>query len=47
MMTPADQYIDSIVETIVVLSGERAKIEQEQVPNFFWPVSGKWGMRGT
>jgi phenol 2-monooxygenase len=46
MCTPADRDIDSLIEPIVVLSGERVKIEQEQIPNFFWPVTGKWGMRG-
>lgn len=47
MCTPTDQYIDSRIELIVVLSGERVKTEQEQIPDFFWPVTGKWGMRGT
>jgi len=38
--------IDSFIEVIVLLSGERLKIKQEQVPQCFWPVNGKWGVRG-
>jgi phenol 2-monooxygenase (NADPH) len=38
--------IDSFVEPIVVVSGERVKLEQEQIPDYFWPVTGKWRMRG-
>ena len=37
--------IDSFIESIVLLSGERVKIEQEQLPDYYWPVSGKWKMR--
>ena len=38
--------IDSFIEVIVVLSGERLKTSQEQIPRCFWPVTGKWGVRG-
>ena len=38
--------IDSFIEVLVVLSGERLKIEQEQIPHYFRPVTGKWGVRG-
>lgn len=38
--------IDSFIEVIVVLSGERLKTSQEQIPHCFWPVTGKWGVRG-
>lgn len=38
--------IDSFIEVIVVLSGERLKINQEQIPLWFCPVTGKWGVRG-
>ncbi|KFY14278.1 hypothetical protein V492_02717 [Pseudogymnoascus sp. VKM F-4246] len=37
--------IDSFIETIVVLSGQRVKIEQNQIPSCFWPATGKWKMR--
>ena len=30
----------------MVLIGERLKINQEQLPQCFWPVTGKWQMRG-
>lgn len=39
--------IDSFIEPIVVFSGERMKLEQEQIPEYFWPVTGKWKMRGV
>ncbi|EHY60609.1 FAD-dependent monooxygenase terD [Exophiala dermatitidis] len=37
--------IDSFIEPIVVFSGERIKLEQEDIPAFFWPVTGKWKAR--
>jgi phenol 2-monooxygenase len=44
--TLSGQDIDSFIESIVILSGERIKIEQEQIPDYFWPVTGKWKIRG-
>jgi phenol 2-monooxygenase len=38
--------VDSFIEPIVVFTGERMKLEQEQIPDYFWPVTGKWRMRG-
>lgn len=38
--------IDSFIEVLVVLSGERLKMNQEQIPLCFSPVNGKWGVRG-
>jgi phenol 2-monooxygenase len=46
MYTAPGQDIDSLLESIVVLSGDRVKIEQEQISDVFWPTTGKWGMRG-
>lgn len=43
---PPGSDIDSFIEVIVVLFGERLKINQEQIPQCFWPVTGKWRMRG-
>ncbi len=43
---PPGSDIDSFIEVIVVLFGERLKIDQEQIPQCFWPVTGKWQMRG-
>ncbi|KAL9114952.1 MAG: hypothetical protein Q9227_001195 [Pyrenula ochraceoflavens] len=43
---PPKADIDSFIEVILVLSGERLKTQQEQIPDCFWPVTGKWRMRG-
>lgn len=43
---PPDSDIDSFIEVMIVLSGDRLKIDQEQIPKCFWPITGKWGMRG-
>lgn len=45
--TPLDSDIDSVIENILVVSGKRVEIEQEKIPSFFWPVTGKWKMRGS
>lgn len=45
-VTPAGQDIDSLIEPIVVLSSKFTETQQEQVPDYFWPVTGKWRMRG-
>lgn len=37
--------IDSFIEPLVVLHGERVKMEQEWIPDYMWPVTGKWKMR--
>jgi phenol 2-monooxygenase len=44
--TPLEMDIDGFIEPLVVLFGERVKVEQEQLPDYFWPVTGKWQMRG-
>jgi len=38
--------IDSFIEPIVVLHGSRVEIEQDQIPDVFWPVTGEYRMRG-
>lgn len=43
--TPKEADIDSLIEIIVVLCGSRVEIEQEDIPECFWPVTGKWRMR--
>ncbi|KAI9706864.1 MAG: hypothetical protein M1820_004643 [Bogoriella megaspora] len=43
--TPHGADIDSLIEPIVVLSGDRMKIEQEDIPDYFWPETGRWKMR--
>ena len=41
-----DSEIDSFIEVLVVLSGERLKIDQQMIPQCFRPITGKWRMRG-
>ncbi|KAF2276312.1 2-polyprenyl-6-methoxyphenol hydroxylase [Westerdykella ornata] len=43
--TPSTADIDSLIEPIVLLSSKFAKLQQEQIPQYFWPVTGKWRMR--
>lgn len=45
-LTPSTYDIDSIIEPILVLSSKFLETEQESIPGFFWPVSGKWQIRG-
>jgi phenol 2-monooxygenase len=45
--TPGKADIDSLIEPILVLSGELSSTAQGQIPDVFWPVTGKWRMRGT
>ncbi|KAL6229818.1 hypothetical protein BDW75DRAFT_249239 [Aspergillus navahoensis] len=42
---PPGAGIDSLIEVIVILSGERLEIQQEQIPDAFWPATGKYRMR--
>jgi hypothetical protein len=44
--TPQKQHRDSLIETIVVGHGERHRVELEQIPKCFYPVSGKNQTRG-
>ena len=44
--TPAGSDVDAFIEPIVVLSGKRVELEQDRIPPFFWPETGKWKMRG-
>jgi phenol 2-monooxygenase (NADPH) len=44
-LTPHDADIDSLIEPIIVLSGNRDRTEQEQLHPYFWPVTGRWRMR--
>ncbi|PVH72447.1 2-polyprenyl-6-methoxyphenol hydroxylase [Cadophora sp. DSE1049] len=39
--TPQDRDIDSAIEVIVVLSGSRQDLEQDGIPEFFRPKTGK------
>lgn len=44
--TASGADIDSSIEPIVVLKGPHTDLEQEKIPQYFWPVTGKWQMRG-
>ena len=46
-MTPKGWDIDAFIETIVVFSGRRVELEQEEIPSYFWPETGKWKIKGT
>ncbi|KAF3393385.1 3-hydroxybenzoate 4-monooxygenase [Talaromyces pinophilus] len=43
--TPSIADRDAIIEPILVLHGEATQIEQEQIPEYFTPVNGKWRMK--
>ncbi|KAF2873777.1 FAD binding domain-containing protein [Massariosphaeria phaeospora] len=43
--TPPASDIDSLLEPIAVLSSKFLETEQEHVPGYFWPATGKWGIR--
>lgn len=45
-LTPQGADIDSFIEPIVVLHGQRHEIQQEQIPDYFQPVTGRWKMKG-
>ncbi|KAK1751459.1 putative monooxygenase [Echria macrotheca] len=43
--TPADYDPDRVIDRVLVLASKRQKIEQEQIPEFFTPTTGKWKMK--
>lgn len=38
--------MDSFIETILVLHGDRSRFEQDDLHDYYWPTTGKWSMRG-
>lgn len=44
--TAAGADIDSFIETLVVLSGDRVEIEPDQIPSYFHPMTGNLRLRG-
>lgn len=40
--TPAGVSPDSVIDRVLVISGDRKKVEQDEIPDFFTPVTGKW-----
>jgi phenol 2-monooxygenase (NADPH) len=44
--TPKGADLDSFIETLLILHGERAKIEDSvQIPALFQPITGKWQVK--
>ncbi|KAH8700112.1 putative phenol 2-monooxygenase [Talaromyces proteolyticus] len=44
-LTPSNDDRDSFIESILLLSGDRIGIEQEQIPDHFTPVNSRWRIR--
>jgi phenol 2-monooxygenase (NADPH) len=45
--TPAAADYDSIFNILLVLSGKRKEVQQEEIPEPFTPTTGKWEMKCT
>ncbi|KAF2649272.1 phenol 2-monooxygenase-like protein [Lophiostoma macrostomum CBS 122681] len=43
--TPPPADVDSLIEPILVLKSKFADVEQEQIPDYFWPITGRWKIR--
>ncbi|KAK4120241.1 hypothetical protein N657DRAFT_603226 [Parathielavia appendiculata] len=43
--TPLGAYPDSVIDRVLVIASDRKRVEQEDIPEFFTPVTGRWGMR--
>ncbi|RMZ87228.1 hypothetical protein DV736_g5547, partial [Chaetothyriales sp. CBS 134916] len=43
--TPAHSDIDSVIEPLVALHGDRHAVQQDQLHPLFWPQTGKWRLR--
>ncbi|KAK4216634.1 3-hydroxybenzoate 4-monooxygenase [Rhypophila decipiens] len=43
--TPANSYPDGVIDRVLVLASDRRKVEQDQIPDFFTPATGKWGLK--
>jgi Phenol hydroxylase, C-terminal dimerisation domain. len=46
-LTPRDHDLDSVIEVLAVLKGDRFALKQKDIPDIYRPVNGKWRMRGT
>ncbi|KAJ9399506.1 hypothetical protein DTO282F9_3618 [Paecilomyces variotii] len=44
-LTPRDQDLDSVIEVLLVVKGDRFALEQKDIPEIYRPVNGKWRMR--
>ncbi|KAJ4355558.1 uncharacterized protein N0V89_003576 [Didymosphaeria variabile] len=45
ILTPAGADIDDLIEPIVVLRSKFLETQQEQIPGYYWPATGKWRIR--
>ncbi|KAF7542455.1 hypothetical protein G7Z17_g11557 [Cylindrodendrum hubeiense] len=43
--TPIGQDADAIIQSLLVLASKRTEVEQEQIPEVFTPIAGKWRSR--
>ncbi|KAK4237731.1 3-hydroxybenzoate 4-monooxygenase [Achaetomium macrosporum] len=43
--TPPGTYPDSVIDRVLVIATDRKLVEQHEIPEFFTPVTGKWGMK--
>jgi phenol 2-monooxygenase len=43
--TPVGADPDTLLDPVLVLSGQRTKVSQEEIPEFFTPITGKWKMK--
>ncbi|KAH8903720.1 hypothetical protein BR93DRAFT_178381 [Coniochaeta sp. PMI_546] len=43
--TPASADPDSLIDPVLVLSGQRTIVSGDEIPDFFTPVTGKWRMK--
>ncbi|KAI1334177.1 FAD binding domain-containing protein [Xylariaceae sp. FL0016] len=43
--TPSSAELNSVMNSVLVLSSKRVDIEQEAIPSLFMPVTGKWKTR--
>jgi phenol 2-monooxygenase len=43
--TPTGADPDSLIDPVLVLSSQRTNVSQDEIPDFFTPVTGKWQMK--
>ncbi|KAK0704036.1 FAD binding domain-containing protein [Lasiosphaeria miniovina] len=43
--TPPGADPDTVIDRVLVLAGDRKKVEQGEIPAFFTPATGKWKMK--
>jgi len=43
--TPPGLDADRVIDRILVLASDRKALEQEQIPEFFTPVTGEWKIK--